>query len=129
MWAMRLPVTGVQVRRELVQRAMQGDEDAFTELARSTGDRLFSIAYRIVRDVGRAEDAVQQTLVIAWRQLPTLRDVNRFDAWLHRLLVNACYAEFRRGRTWTTAVHVMTIDPPAPSDDVRHVADRDQLER
>ena len=81
----------------LVERARAGDEEAFASLARAAGDRLLAIAYRILRDLGLAEDAVQQTLVLAWRELPSLRDVDRFDAWVHRLLVNACYAEARRG--------------------------------
>ena len=74
----------------LVERARAGDEEAFASLARGAGDRLLAIAYRILRDLGLAEDAVQQTLVLAWRELPALRDVDKFDAWLRRLLVNAC---------------------------------------
>ena len=82
--------------RDLVEQAQRGDREAFAILARTHGDRLMAIAQRILRDVGRAEDAVQQTLVIAWRELPSLRDPDRFDAWLQRLLVNASYAEARR---------------------------------
>src|SRR5450756_2280014 len=86
--------------RDVVEQAQRGDREAFASLARTHGDRLMAIAQRILRDVGRAEDAVQQTLVIAWRELPRLRDPDRFDAWLQRLLVNASYAEARRWRTW-----------------------------
>ena len=74
---------------DLVEQAQHGDQEAFAILARTHGDRLLAIAQRILRDIGRAEDAVQQTLVIAWRELPRLRDPDRFDAWLQRLLVNA----------------------------------------
>ena len=74
---------------DLVEQAQRGDQEAFAILARTHGDRLMAIAQRILRDVGRAEDAVQQTLVIAWRELPSLRDPDRFDAWLQRLLINA----------------------------------------
>ncbi|MFL5776462.1 MAG: RNA polymerase sigma factor [Chloroflexota bacterium] len=59
--------------RDLVEQAQRGDREAFAILARTHGDRLMSIAQRILRDVGRAEDAVQLTLVIAWRELPNLR--------------------------------------------------------
>ena len=92
--------------RDLVEQAQHGDREAFAILARSHGDRLMSIAQRILRDVGRAEDAVQQTLVIAWRELPSLRDPDRFDAWLQRLLVNASYSEARRVRTWNETISV-----------------------
>ena len=112
----------------LVERARAGDEEAFASLARAAGDRLLAIAYRILRDLGLAEDAVQQTLVLAWRELPSLRDVDRFDAWLRRLLVNACYREARRGRNWATNVRVLP-DLASPSNDYNAVVERDALER
>lgn len=113
----------------LVERAKAGDEEAFASLARAAGDRLLAIAYRILRDLGLAEDAVQQTLVLAWRELPTLRDVHRFDAWLRRLLVNACYREARRGRHWAANVRLMPIDLPGRTDEYSSIVDRDQLDR
>ena len=113
----------------LVERAKAGDEEAFASLARGAGDRLLAIAFRILRDLGLAEDAVQQTLVLAWRELPALRDVEKFDAWLRRLLVNACYREARNDRRWATNVRVLPVDQPASTDDYRAVLERDQLER
>jgi RNA polymerase sigma-70 factor (ECF subfamily) len=117
------------VQVALVERARAGDEEAFASLARGAGDRLFAIAYRILRDLGLAEDAVQQTLVLAWRELPALRDAERFDAWLRRLLVNACYREARKGREWATNVHVLPLDHPSRIDDFNTVVQRDQLDR
>jgi RNA polymerase sigma factor (sigma-70 family) len=118
-----------RVQRALVGRAKRGDEEAFTDLARAVGDRLMAIAYRILRDVDRAEDAVQQTLVTAWRELPQLRDDDRFDAWLRRILVHACYAEARRRREWAANVRVLPVEGPAGVDDTASVIDRDRLER
>jgi RNA polymerase sigma-70 factor (ECF subfamily) len=117
------------VQRALVDLAKRGDEEAFTDLARAVGDRLMAIAYRILRDVDRAEDAVQQTLVTAWRELPQLRDDDRFDAWLRRILVHACYAEARRRREWAANVRVLPVEGPAGVDDTASVIDRDRLER
>jgi RNA polymerase sigma-70 factor (ECF subfamily) len=117
------------VQVALVERARAGDEEAFASLARAAGDRLLAIAYRILRDLGLAEDAVQQTLVLAWRELPSLRDVDRFDAWLHRLLVNACYRESRRGRRWSANVRVLPVDGPTAPDAFVAVEQRDQLDR
>ena len=114
---------------DLVERAQRGDRDAFAILARTHGDRLMAIAHRILRDAGRAEDAVQQTLVIAWRELPGLRDPDRFDAWLQRLLVDASYAEARRWRTWSANVRVLEIDGPAGPDEPLSFDDRDRIER
>ena len=83
------------MRTRLVEQAREGDEMAFTQLVDLDGDRCYAIAYRILRDVERAQDAVQQAFLLAWRELPRLRDPERFEVWLHRLVVNACYMEFR----------------------------------
>jgi DNA-directed RNA polymerase specialized sigma24 family protein len=111
------------VDRDLVEKAQRGDRDAFGVLARSRADQLFAIGQRILRDVGRAEDAMQQALVIAWRELPRLRDPDRFDAWLTRLLVNACYAEARRRREWSANIRVLPVDGPAVADATQGIVD------
>lgn len=113
---------------DLVELAQRGDREAFAILARTRGDRLYAIAQRILRDVHRAEDAVQQTLVIAWRELPRLRDPDRFDAWIHRLLVRSCYADLRNARSWTTSIRVVDDQPAGPDASVA-LANRDELER
>lgn len=115
--------------RDLVELAQHGDREAFAILARTHGDRLMAIAQRILRDVGRAEDAVQQALVIAWRELPNLRDPDRFDAWLQRLLVNASYAEARRSREWNANVRLLPVDGPAGLDESMSIDDRDRIDR
>ena len=108
---------------------MAGDHDAFAELARVWIGRLYAIARLILRDPGQAEDATQEALVAAWRDLSALRDPDRFDAWLHRLLVRACYREARRARARPTIdVDVRSIEPFV-ADDSLNLADRDELER
>jgi RNA polymerase sigma-70 factor (ECF subfamily) len=113
----------------VVERARRGDEEAFASLARGAADRLLAIAFRILRDLPLAEDAVQQTLVVAWQELPNLREVAAFDAWLRRLLVTACYREARRNRRWTVNVRAISVEPSDPGDGPLDVATRDQLER
>jgi len=115
--------------RLLVERAIQGDEDAYAGLMAIAGDRLLAIAYRILRDLHRAEDAVQVALVNAWRDLPTLRDADRFEAWLTRILVRACYVEADRSRRSNANMRVLPIDMPGASDPVSTVVDRDRLDR
>jgi len=115
--------------RELVEAAQRGNRQAYADLTRVRGDRLFGIAQRILRDVDRTEDAVQEALVIAWRDLPELRDPDRFDAWLHRLLVRSCIAAAARERRHVANLRVLPLDLPATIDDYLTVADRDQLER
>lgn len=117
------------MRSRLVERAREGDDVAFTELLDLDGGRCYAIAYRILRDVERAQDAVQQAFLLAWRELPRLRDPERFEVWLHRLLVNACYEELRRYRRWTTHVRTLPIDGPGGDDEMVSIDDRDALER
>jgi RNA polymerase sigma-70 factor (ECF subfamily) len=117
------------MRTALVERARSGDEDAFTQLVDLDGDRCYAIAYRILRDVDRAKDAVQQAFLLAWRELPRLRDAERFDVWLYRLLVNACYEEARRHKRWTTRVRVLPLEGPAAPDPIASIHDRDALDR
>ena len=119
----------VIVDRELVEAAQRGDQSAFVDLVRSRGDRLFALAYRILRDVDRAEDAVQDALVIAWRDLPDLRDPGRFDAWVHRLLAHVCIAHAGRERRRIANLRLLPVDGPASPDELLSVADRDELDR
>ena len=116
--------------RDLVERARKGDHDAFAELAGAAISRLDATAWLMLRDADRATDAVQNALVRAWRDLPTLRDPDRFDAWLHRLLVNACIDEIRRLRRHHLDVDITDLStPPSIADAASAIADRDQLER
>jgi RNA polymerase sigma-70 factor (ECF subfamily) len=113
---------------DLIERARNGDRDAFGALAAASVDRLHAIAVRIVHDRGRAEDAVQSTLLKAWRDLPKLRDATRFDAWLYRLLLRACYDEARRQRAFVANISVVSVEPDE-ADSSGRLADRDQLDR
>ena len=115
--------------RDVVERAQQGDREAFAGLVNLTSDRMYAIAVRVLRDSDLAEDALQSALLTAWRQLPTLRDPDRFEPWVRRLLVHACYAEARRRRTWAANVRVLPVDGPAAPDMLVSVADRDALDR
>jgi RNA polymerase sigma-70 factor (ECF subfamily) len=119
-----------RVDRDLVQRAQRGDRDAFAVLVRTHGDRLFGVARRILREIDLADDAVQQALVIAWRELPRLREPDRFEAWLIRILVRICFETSRASRR--ASVHVVPLDgvvEPTTADPLVSIAERDQLER
>jgi RNA polymerase sigma-70 factor (ECF subfamily) len=118
-------------QRELVRRAARGDHEAFDALVRFASNRLYGIAYRILRDQYLAEDALQQALINIWNELPKLRDPDRFDAWTYRVIVRSSTAEARRaGRgAPTTPLLPDDADVSRAPDDYRAVADRDQLER
>ena len=114
---------------DLVQAAQHGDKAAFVDLISTRSDRLYAIAHRILRDVDRAEDALQDALVIAWRDLRGLRDPDRFDAWLQRVLVRVCIEQAPRERRRTVNLRVLPVEGPAAPDELLTLADRDQLER
>ena len=115
---------------DLVERARRGDHDAFAVLAGAAISRLDAAAWLMLRDTDQAMDAVQNALVRAWRDLPSLRDPSRFDAWLYRLLINACTDEIRRARRHRLDVHIDDLaTEPATTDAASAIVDRDELER
>jgi RNA polymerase sigma-70 factor, ECF subfamily len=129
----RLLILGGAMQRELVERAQRGDQEAFEGLVRMSANRLFAIAYRITRDHHRAEDAVQQTLVTIWDELPRLRDPDRFDAWTYRVVArNSVALAKREARSpgGGSIVRLLPDDADASQapDDIGSVADRDQIE-
>ncbi len=119
------------MQRDLVLRATNGDHDAFTALAADAIDRLHRTARLILRSDDLAADAVQEALLAAWLHIRAVRDPDRFDAWLHRLLVHACYREARRGsKRRVVEIHLTTtLDAPGDGDAQDRTAIRDLLER
>jgi RNA polymerase sigma-70 factor, ECF subfamily len=115
--------------RSLVEQAMRGDEAAFDALIERLGDHLHSVARRILRDPFLAEDATQRALLEAWRNLPRLRDPDRFEAWLYRLLVNACHAEARHERRQVASLRLLESDEPSVHDSAARLATQQQLDQ
>src|SRR5678809_194762 len=111
-----------------VQLAMHGDHDAFAALVSGATNRLYALATLILRDADRAEDATQEAFVRAWRELPRLRDADRFDAWLRRLVVNACYDESRRVRR-RAEVSLLSVGNRAVVDTSASTVESDRVER
>lgn len=94
--------------RQLVVRAQDGDHAAFAALAGASIGRLTAIARLTLRDDAAAQDAVQEALVAAWRSIRGLREPDRFEAWLHRLLMRACLDQARHER------HHRVLEIPLP---------------
>jgi RNA polymerase sigma-70 factor (ECF subfamily) len=114
----------------LVERARSGDHDAFSFLVRASVPRLLGAATLILRDQDRAQDAVQEALVQAWRNVRALRDLEAWDAWLYRLTVNACYRSAKTTkRRSVVELHVMLDREPVDDDPAKALADRDLMGR
>ena len=114
-------------QRALVERARGGDHDAFTSLLDARLARLDAAARLILRDPELARDAVQEGCIRAWRDLPGLRDPDRFDAWFHRLIVNACLDLVRRRKRRVIEVELTPLDLPTATDTAGSIADRQVL--
>lgn len=116
--------------RDLVIRAREGDRDAFSELAARSIGRLIAVARMILRDEYAAQDAVQEAFIDAWRSLRGLRDPDRFEAWLRRLLVRACFdAARRRNRVGNVELRLTPDHEQVVAPGERDVAVHDLLER
>jgi RNA polymerase sigma-70 factor (ECF subfamily) len=119
----------------LVEQAQRGDKDAYDAIVRAVAPRLYRAAHRIVRDFDAAQDATQLGLVAIWRELPRLRDPDRFEAWAYRLVIRYCLMELRSRRRRLAIVPddgtgMDRADSElARADDAHAVADRDELER
>jgi RNA polymerase sigma-70 factor (ECF subfamily) len=118
------------MQRDLVVRAQEGDVDAYSALTVGLTDRLFAAARLILRHEDLAADVVQDALLQAWLDLRGLRDPDRFEAWLHRLLIRACYrtAKRRREQEVVEITFDSTLEPMTP-DPQRGAVVRDQLDR
>jgi RNA polymerase sigma-70 factor, ECF subfamily len=117
------------VESSLVVAAQAGDSGAFEILVRRHLDRLYGAARLMLRDVDLAEDAVQRALVRAWRDLPSLREPHRFEGWLQKVLVRACYDEARQKRRWLGNVRILEPVTDRTDGDEQAIAERDEIGR
>jgi RNA polymerase sigma-70 factor, ECF subfamily len=113
---------------ELVRLAQRGDREAFAALVPEAVDRMFGVAYRILGDRDRAEEATQLAVINAWRKLRSLREPERFEAWTNRLVVSASRDEVRR-RPGEVRAPVALALLPEHGNAERQVDDRDRLDR
>jgi RNA polymerase sigma-70 factor (ECF subfamily) len=116
----------VSIDDALVERAARGDRMAFSSVVAGRIQRLYRLAYSILRSEADAADATQQTFVVAWQELPRLRDRDRFDAWLGRILVNVCRDELRRRNRRT--IREVRVDTAAGGDMVGSLVGTDDVE-
>lgn len=82
--------------RELLLRARAGDREAFDLIVAAKAEPMYRTALAILGNPADASDAAQDAFVAAWRGIRGLREVDRFDAWLGRILINHCRTALRR---------------------------------
>jgi RNA polymerase sigma-70 factor (ECF subfamily) len=102
---------GPALDRSLIDRARNGDLDAFETIVRARMDAVYRLTNAILGDEADARDAAQETFVLAWRELPRLRDSDKFEAWLQRVAVNAARMTLRaRGRRRVREIPSSQVD-------------------
>jgi RNA polymerase sigma-70 factor (ECF subfamily) len=119
------------MQRQLVERAIEGDFDAFSDLVTASASRQYAIATLILRDRESAHDAVQEALVAAWRGLGALREPAAWEPWLNRLTVRACYAAAKkdRRRSLVELAAKPEFDVATGIDEPAALAERDRVQR
>jgi RNA polymerase sigma-70 factor, ECF subfamily len=119
------------MQRELVIEARDGNIEAFTQLVKVAFPRLKGVAYLVLRDADRAEDAVQEALVAAWQDLRALRDPDAWDAWLRRLLIRTCHRFAKKERRRTQIEQYVRLDSGSERlmDNSGDVAEREWILR
>ena len=124
------PVVGHAARARANERS-SGDHEAFSSLVDASFARLYGVASLILRDPDRAQDAVQDALVSAWRDVRALRDPDAWDAWLYRLTVWACYRLAKKddAGTWSSSRSCPTRSRRHAFDVATALVDRDLVER
>ena len=119
---------GVAMDRLLVEQAQRGDREAFQAVAFGLSDRLFGVAHRILRDFDGAGDALQVALVRIWRDLPSLQDPERVEAWATRILVRSCHDQLRRDRRHAPSLQLLSSSPVA-ADPAGAITNREEMQR
>jgi RNA polymerase sigma-70 factor (ECF subfamily) len=119
----RDPRIGPAIDRSLIDRARNGDLDAFESIVNARMDAVYRLTSAILGNEADARDAAQETFVAAWRQLPRLREPEKFEAWLQRVAVNAARQTMRtRSRRRVREIPSSTVmaladHAAAPRDD------------
>src|SRR3954447_22883970 len=91
-------MTATEIDRRVVDRARRGDDRAFAHIVRHYDDGLRALAYRLLGDRTRMDDALQEAYVHAYRALPRFRGDSSLGTWLYRIAYNACLDELKRTR-------------------------------
>lgn len=117
------------MQRDLVERAQRGDREAFGRLAEQSVAHMFDVAQLMLHDADLAKDAVQEALILTWRDLRALRDPDRFTAWSHRILVRSVYRAATQERRQSAVRGLDASGERVLEDSSRALEDRDLIDR
>lgn len=119
--------------QELVSRAKQGDQDAFSKLVEANQNKIYTLALRMTGNPEDGADLAQEAFLRAWRSLPSFQGESSFSTWLYRLTSNLCIDFLRREKRRKAAASVTSLDDEdsaAPTDVPDHrFSPESELER
>ena len=107
----------------LIQRILDGDEPAFTELVKKYQKPVHALAWRKIGDFHTAEDITQDTFLKVYQRLHTLKDPNHFSGWLYVITTNLCATWLRRNRKHTERLEDVEISITQRDTYSQHVRD------
>ena len=96
--------------KQLVLRAKRGDPDAFGQLVLAHQDKVYSLAFHLVRDREEAADLAQEAFLKAWRNLESFQGESSFSTWMHRLTTNVCLDYLRKQNRRRQVEPVVSLD-------------------
>jgi len=105
----------------LVERAKAGDESAFEELYHRYKRMVYTLTYRMTREIGSAEDLTQEVFVLVWRKIGTFRGEASFSTWLYRLALNECRGHFRKTKAESRMVGLEDVTLSTPPEEGKAV--------
>ena len=108
---MALPTPHPAAEEDLVERAIDGDADSFSELVRRHRDGWFTLALRLLGDREVAADVTQETAIRAWKAMGSFRNESKFTTWTHRIVVNTAWTFRRRANRYATTPIEFVDDP------------------
>ena len=85
-------------------------ERQFTEIVEQYSDLAYSVAFRMLRNVEDAEDAVQEAYISAYKALPNFKGQSKLSTWLYRIVVNACLMKIRKDKSKAKYLSEKTFD-------------------
>lgn len=123
-------MTSPATDKELVDRVVAGDREAFDDIMRTHEDRVFSVCLRILGDREKALDATQETFLTVFRKAAQFKGESALGTWIYRIAVNTCYDQLRKAKRNRADQLPDYVDPsdPAAEDAIESAGLRPEIE-
>ncbi|MCX7716651.1 MAG: sigma-70 family RNA polymerase sigma factor [Endomicrobia bacterium] len=107
---------------QLVSLAQQGDTSAFEKLIKRYEDKIYSLAYRILRDKEEAYDVLQETAISAFKNLHRFKSKSSFSTWLYKIALNFVLMRKRKQKSLAKKAQVLNVENETTVSDIAKVS-------